>query len=94
MSGCHEFALTNLAPATVYCYRITSTTTNRTGMTAAGYFATPGARVPPMALDQQIWMMEDAGLANFYVQAWNPFQPDTSTRRVFPTGRWSVRQTT
>jgi len=53
--GYHNLELTNLAPLTMYFYRVTSITSNRAGVNYLGYFLTPDTNHPPVAEPFTAW---------------------------------------
>jgi len=58
----HGYAVSNLTPATVYYYRITSVRPNRAGLSELHSLLTPGSNHPPVAADVTLGLPSEYGM--------------------------------
>jgi hypothetical protein len=58
----HGYAVSNLTPATVYYYRITSVRPNRAGVSELYSLLTPGSNHPPVAVDVTLGLPSEYGM--------------------------------
>ena len=72
------FSLTNLSPKTFYFYRLTSITSNRAGVSYAGYFQTPDTNHPPFAEDwTYLWPFPTNG-TSIWLRGYDSNEPQQS----------------